>query len=115
MISERTFLMKVFAREDATKEMREMIIKRCEELDNAMDYAPPTPRAVFPTNNPDIGRQSPSMQRIMANNPDLIPQAPVAPVPVSPAAAQALAARQALISGAMNERPEPGRTSKRKI
>jgi hypothetical protein len=62
--------------------------------------------------DPVIASQSPSMQRIMQQNPDLIPR--VAP-PVTPAAAQALAARQALIMSAGKEKPEDGRTSKRKM
>lgn len=59
-----------------------------------------------------IAQQAPSMQRIMAQNPDLIP-AP--PKPKTPAAAAALAARQNLINGAGNEKPEEGRRAPRKI
>ncbi len=64
------------------------------------------------TSSPIITTQSPSMQRIMEANVDLIPKPPV---PTTAEAAQALSKRQQILNGAANEKPEPGRTSPRKF
>jgi len=116
MVSERTFLMKIFARKDATDEMREMIITRCEELDEAVPQQTVSRGTPMMTEYGTLTAQSqaPSMQRLMAQNPDLVPR-PQPPVPATPAAAQALAARQALLNSAGVEKPENGRRSPRKI
>lgn len=110
MISERTFLMKLFARDDATKDMREMIIKRCEELDEAPpEFTRPVPNYTVTTNSPVIASQAPSMQRLMQQHPDIMVQLPQ---PTTQAAAQALAARQALLE---SKGVEVGRKSPRKM
>lgn len=79
-----------------------------------------TPQATVPRGTkpipasqaPIVAVQSPSMQALMAQNPDLIPKPPV---PVTAVAAKALADRQALILGAANEKPGEGRKSPRKF
>lgn len=119
MKSEIAWLMEAFLEEDA-KKIRVMIKDRMAEVTKTLT----TPQVVvhrgstLPDANffePDTERvvaaQSPSMRRIMADNPDLIPKPPT---PVTPAAAQALAARQALISGAVSGKQEEGRRSPRK-
>lgn len=106
MKSEVAWLMEAFLEEDY-KKLRVMIKDRMAEVTESLT---PAPRYA-----PDVERvvaaQPPSMQRIMQQNPDLIPK--VAP-PVTPAAAAALAARQALIEGAGKSKPEQGRTGPRK-
>lgn len=118
MKSEIAWLMEAFLEEDP-KRVRVMIKDRMAEVTEnltAPQMGPmsrsQTPNVVSITSDPIIATQSPSMQRIMQGNPDLIPK--VAP-PVTPAAAQALAARQALISGAGKDKPESGRTGPRKM
>lgn len=95
-------------------EMREMCVKRSEDLDSIPQIGyqqnVPTPNRVQPTQmhpgppadlnaDPIISQQSPSMQRLMEKNPDLIPRPPV---PVTPAAAMALQDRQNMIKKAIN-------------
>lgn len=84
-------------------EMREMCVKRSEELDDNLSYAPSRPITIPQmqsiTAEPIVAQQSPSMQRLMAQNPDLIPKPPV---PATPQAAEALQKRQKLISDRMN-------------
>lgn len=120
MVSERTFLMKLFLAKNLD-EMREMCVKRSEELDEmpmqqiatrVPVYAPQMSVPTTDTNN-SMAQQSPSMQRIMAQNPDLIP-APKAVIPATPAAAQALADRQRVINERINPKEEK-RTSPRKF
>lgn len=123
MKSEIAWLMEAFLEEDP-KRVRVMIKDRMAEVTESLT-APVVSRgpsmsiphqSAVQFYTPDVERvvqtQSPSMQKIMQSNPDLIPK--VAP-PVTPAAAQALAARQALILGAGKDKPEPGRTGPRKM
>ena len=121
MNTELSFLMELFLDDELPKTTRAKIKDRIKEVEASL--APKQPQMfvpagmkTFPPSQPMeetiIARQAPSMQRLMQNNPDLIPKPPV---PVTPAAAQALVARQALINGAMSEKPEPGRKSPRKI
>ncbi len=137
MRNEITFLMELFVEDEIPKAIKLKIKDRMSEITEGMtkqiigpighNVLPPgaqfaSPRGTttgymtIPGPEDDIDRicsnQSPSMQRIMAQNPDIIPKPPQ---PLTQAAAQALAARQALIHGAANEKPEAGRTSKRKI
>lgn len=105
MRSERTILMRLI-RAKTMEEVQEICINRSEELDecesqcgiqvqnNQRFQSNQQPHAqTFQTQQGN--QQSPSMQRIMANNPDLIPR--VAP-PSSEGAAKALEARAALIA-----------------
>lgn len=115
MRTERTFLMELFLDDDMPKPIKIKIKERFEELeDNATNFTPPhlTRGHAVATTDAAIVGQSPSMQRLMQQNPDLIPRPPT---PVTPAAAQALAARQALINSAGNEKPENGRRGPRKV
>lgn len=119
MKHEIAFLMELFLEEDP-KKFKTMIKNRMDAVTNHLTkptvVVPPLAPQLAPQYEPDAERviraQSPSMQRIMANNPDLIPK--VAP-PVTPAAAAALAAREALIMGAGKDKPEKGRTGPRKM
>lgn len=120
MKSEIAWLMEAFLEEDA-KKVRVMIKDRMAEVTDSLTapvayrtsgYLTTTPNAQLENATISISAQSPSMQRIMQSNPDLIPK--VAP-PVTPAAAQALAARQALIMGAGKDKPDEGRKSPRKM
>lgn len=110
MKTERVFLMELFLDDELPKKIKERIKDRFQEMEEPQIVVT-QPRMVV-SNDTSISNQSPSMQRLMANNPDLIPKPPV---PATPAAAQALAARQALLQNATNEKPESGRRSPRKI
>lgn len=114
MKSEIAWLMEAFLEEDY-KTVRKMIKDRMAEVTQnltqpqtmaAVQRIMSQPQYADPNPDPIRSQQSPSMQRIMAQNPDLIPQA--AP-PVSPAAAQALAAREALINKAINGKNQSNR------
>lgn len=121
MKTERVFLMELFLDDKLPKCIKEKIKDRFQEMDE-----PNTPISYTMTESNRSGGlmatklleesgfppQAPSMQRLMQQNPDLIPKPPV---PVTPAAAQALAARAALLASAGGEKPEPGRKSPRKI
>lgn len=118
MISEIAWLMEAFLEEDY-KTLRKKIQKRMAEVTES--YSIPqigsarpqhTPNVVPLSQDPIIAKQSPSMQRIMMENPELIPK--IAP-PVTPAAAAALQARQALIQKSVKGEAEPGRKSPRKF
>ncbi len=117
MTHEIAFLMELFL-EDDHKKIKALIKGRMAEVTDSLTAIPAPQRTAAQVQfyTPDTERivmaQAPSTQRIMQNNPDLIPK--VAP-PVTPAAAQALAARQALIEGANRSKPEAGRTSPRKV
>lgn len=107
--------MEAFLEEDP-KRVRVMIKDRMAEVTESLTTIKGPSTTSVPFYAPDtervIATQSPSMQRIMQQNPDLIPK--VSP-PVTPAAAAALAARQQLIEGANRSKPESGRTSPRKV
>lgn len=111
MISEIAWLMEAFM-EDDHKALKIKIKNRMAEVTESLTSATPQPpRELRSFGNivlePTIANQSPSMQRIMASNPDLVKP----PTPVTTAAAQALAARQALLE---SRGAEPGRKSPRK-
>lgn len=111
MRTERTFLMELFLDDDLPKNIKLKIKDRFQELEEHPPLKLWNPPEVFESNNA-IANQSPSMQRLMQSNPDLIPKPPM---PSNPAAAQALAARNALLASAGSEKPENGRRSPRKI
>lgn len=117
MKTERVFLMELFLDDELPKKIKLKIKDRFQELEDGPHY---TAMKIDPTSLPAIQglgaqlesammKQSPSMQRIMAQNPDLIKP----PTPVTPAAAQALARRQELLNSAGKE--EKGSTRPRKI
>jgi len=120
MKSELSFLLDLVLDDQTPGPMRAKLVARVREVEK--NYAQDvTPRVVsrgtkqIPAamaNQPVVAAQSPSMQRLMADNPDLIPRPPV---PVTSAAAEALAKRQAIMNGALSEKPEPGRKSPRKF
>lgn len=107
--TERVFLMELFLDDKLPKCIKEKIKDRFQEMDEPQMVVT-RPQIVVPENV--LSQQSPSMQRLMQQNPDLIPKPPV---PVTPAAAAALAQRQALLNAAGTEKPESGRKSPRKI
>ncbi len=114
MKTERVFLMELFLEEKLPREIKILIKNRFQELDEPTQRERTenlSPLAHMYSEESAIAKQSPSMQKLMQQNPDLIPKPPV---PVTPAAAQALAARQALLNSAGKEKPENGRTSPRK-
>lgn len=103
--------MELFLDDELPKKIKLRIKDRFQELEEpAQNYFPPVQQLIKsnPMNDMSLAAQSPSMQRIMAQNPDLIQR----PIPSTPAAAQALAARQALINGA--GKGEKGSRSPRK-
>jgi len=117
MKTERVFLMELFLDDELPKKIKNMIKDRFQELEEKPDYPTrgvTTSGYLTHSNNPVVetvvAQQSPSMQRLMQQNPDLIPKPPQ---PVTPAAAEALARRQALLNSAGKE--EKGSTRPRKI
>lgn len=117
-MTELTFLMELFLEDELPKPIKKKIVERIREVEKTFEERDvPRNAAIRPVYSPapqgeEFANQAPSMQRIMQQNPELIPKPPV---PVTPAAAQALAARQALLMSAGMEKPEPGRNSKRKM
>ena len=106
MKTERVFLMELFLDDKLPKEIKVKIKDRFQELEEAPARAEqwnlnrPAQNHVTALGNdisPGVATQSPSMQRLMAQNPDLIPKPPV---PTTPAAAQALAQRAELMNSA---------------
>lgn len=112
MNTELSFLMDLFLDEELPKGIKVKIkdrIREVEESFKAPQQAIQPAFAPLQSENTVIAKQQPSMQRLMANNPDLIPKPPV---PVTPAAAQALAYRQSLME---SKGQESGRKAPRKI
>lgn len=120
MTTELTFLTDLFLDDECPTPIKKRVAKRIKEVEQGYLERPTLP--LHPHRNQDIpyglpktpivASQSPSMQRMMAQNPDLIPK--IAD-PVTPAAAAALSSRAALLAGAGKEKPEAGRTSPRKF
>lgn len=106
--------MELFLDDELPKPIKIKIKDRFQELE---EVSPAQSKSVASNHNYSpqdysTPAQAPSMQRLMQQNPDLIPKPPV---PVTPAAAQALANRQALLQSAGSEKPENGRRSPRKM
>lgn len=117
MRTELSFLMDLFLNEEVPIVIKKQVADRIREVEEGLVakpiMQPILPRIeLTPESQQFVAKQAPSMQRIMAANPDLIP---VPAVAVTPAAAAALQQRAALINGAGNEKPEPGRKSPRKF
>lgn len=117
MKSELSFLLELILDEQVPQPVKTRLVKRVQEVEK--NYVSPHqqtrsasqgPKAL--AGNPVVATQSPSMQRLMEQNPDLIPKPPT---PTSAAAAKALADRQALINQAISGKEEKGRASPRKI
>ena len=119
-MTELTFLTDLFLDDECPTPIKKRVAKRIKEVEQSLLESPRTKLAPHQKDNwvhevtstPIVGAQSPSMQKLMAQNPDLIPKPPV---PVTPQAAAALQQRAALLAGAGKEKPENGRTSPRKI
>lgn len=109
-MTELSFLLELLLDHDLQKETQKLIRERIKEIEQ--------PRA---QSRPIQTGQAPSMQRavaemeqdqaIQANFAQMPPQ----PVPQSPAVAQAMAHRQALVAQAISGKEEKGRTSPRKF
>lgn len=115
MKTERVFLMDLFLDDELPKNIKLKIKDRFQEMDEPHYVVPrghTNSTIATDSNITFFGPQAPSMQRLMQQNPDLIPKPPT---PTTPAAAQALAARTALLQNAGNEKPENGRKSPRKV
>lgn len=112
MKSELSFLLELVLDDSIPKPIKTRLVARVRDVEK--NYSGSTQPVVSRGTKaaPIVAAQSPSMQKIMEQNQDLIPK--VAP-PVTAAAAQALAARNALLFTADKDKPEPGMTSKRKI
>ena len=111
--SELSFLMDLFLSDDVPTPIKKLVADRIREVEGALTKDAQQPMGVV--RNVSAGTaplQSPSMQRIMAAHPDV----PVIAVePATPAAAEALAKRAAIINGREREKPEAGRSSPRKF
>lgn len=105
------FLLELFDMDECPKPMRTKIRERIGREIEILN-APPPIYTKASISDSLAAAQAPSMQRLMQQNPDIMVQAPQ---PTTPAAAQALAARQALIHSAGIKEPEPGRKSPRKM
>jgi len=120
MTTELGFLIDLLLDDECPAPIKKRVTKRIKEVEqsytgnNGKGLAQRQEARLPPNlaNTPVVAQQSPSMQRIMAQNQDLIPKPPE---PVTPAAAEALKQRAALLAGAGKDKPEPGRTSPRKF
>lgn len=117
MISELSFLLELILDEATPQPIKTKLVRRVKEVEkNYTTHIPNVPqnvpRAIPKAAAPLVAAQSPSMQRLMENNPDLIPQAvaapTAAPVPVTPQAAQALQARNQMLFNKKNKELKPG-------
>lgn len=126
MKSELGFLMDLFLSDDVPAPIKKLVAKRIRDVEENMTKphvainSPSFTIQNAPHQIPSvIAQQSPSMQRIMAQNPDLIPQAVASPVvvapPETPAAAEALQRRAAIINGTGKSKPLEGKTGPRKF
>lgn len=123
MKSELSFLTDLFLNDEVPSPIKKVIAGRIKEVEKELTQ-PTVPRGAIVTSGYaqtadtrttgviTITNQAPSMQKIMAQNPDLIP---TPPKPVTTAAALALQERQKLINGAGSEKPEDGRRAPRKM
>lgn len=114
MKSELSFLLDLVLDEELPKPLKTKLVARIRDVEKNCGFSPPPTSTKAPKNQiqPDIvAKQSPSMQRIMEANPDLVPKMPQ---PVTAAAANALASRAALLATVGKEKPEPGRSGPRK-
>ncbi len=115
MKSELSFLLELALDDEVPKPIKTKVVQRIRDVEKTYGGDGPLPvkvqKKAYPI-SPNLAHQAPSTQRILEQNPDLIPKAPV---PVTREAAEALNHRQALINGALNEKPEKGRTSPRKF
>jgi hypothetical protein len=118
--------MDLFLSDEVPSPIKKLVADRIREVEEQLIKPVPqfVPRGTVPfvpqvnemiSSVPDnVLQQSPSMQRIMAKNPDLVP--PMAPQPTTAAAAAALANRAKMIHrGIMSDKPEPGMSSPRKV
>jgi len=102
------WLIEVALDDQIPKPFKMKIANRIKEIEKSYSAQPQTHRAAIKRPEPVVAnQQSPSMQRIMANNPDLVPQ--VVPhiqpsAPVTADAAKALQDRQEMIRKKMNEK-----------
>lgn len=118
MKSELSFLLELILDETTPQPIKTKLVRRVQEVEKNYTTQPMqnvprgTKQAPIP-NVPIVAAQSPSMQRMMANNPDLIPQAVAAPVtpavPVTPQAAQALQARQQMMFNKKKKEMDAGK------
>lgn len=119
-MTELSFLLELLLDHDLQKETQKLIRERIKEIEvkpNKVEGLPP----VYRVTHEERGKQAPSMQRavaemeqdqaIQANFAQMPPQ----PAPQSPAVAQAMAHRQALVAQAISGKEEKGRTSPRKF
>ena len=113
MKSELSFLLELILDEQTPQLIKTKLVKRVQEVEKNYSSLPQqtVPRGTKAT-LPVLSVQAPSMQRVMQDNPDLIPKPPVA---VTASAASALAHRQALINGAVNGDNDKDRKSARKF
>ena len=124
MKSELTFLTDLFLSDEVPAPIKKIIAARIREVEKYLTTQQPAPKSIatsgyvtVPTNGTAITTvttQAPSMQRIMQQNPDLIPPPTVVAPPTTAAAAQALQARANLLNR-KSDKPEDGRTGPRKI
>ncbi len=114
MKSELSFLLELILDDQVPAPMKAKLVRRVQDVEKNYTSPPQQTRQTVPrgtvSNNPNVANQSPSMQRLMEQNPDLIPKPPV---PDNAAAAAALQARQAIINGAGKD--DKTRTSPRKF
>jgi len=116
MKSELSFLLELILDDETPKPIKAKLVRRVQDVEKNYAIEPSiqrVPRGIItPSQAPIIAAQSPSMQRLMADNPDLIPRPPQ---PVTAEAAKALADRAALLHGAVNGDNDKGRKSARKF
>ena len=126
-MTELSFLIDLLVNHKLSKEVKGLVVARIKEIETRAPHIPTAqPRTAAPPLPAHLQGQAPSTIANLLKEPgaSIVPQvSPVAVEPVinpeqiavTPAAAQALAARQALLNSAISGKPEPGRTSPRKF
>lgn len=128
-MTELTFLLELLLNHKLPKGTKAAIAGRIKEVEEGLSTKQifsahhQVTQAPVKTSPPPaaMANQSPSMQAIMARNPDLMASLeessppPVTVIAQTPAAQAALAAREQIIAMAVSGKPEPGQTSPRKF
>jgi hypothetical protein len=113
MKSELSWLIDLVLMDGCPQDIRKLASSRIREVEKCLSIekvvvprGTNTTAGVIAPANSLIATQAPSMQRIMMENPDLIPKATqstaLPPQPTTPAAAMALSQRQEMIKKAIN-------------
>jgi hypothetical protein len=114
-VTELSFLIDLLLNHKLPKPTREAVTARLRDVEAGYAAAPPAPARLVA--HAAFANQAPSMQAIMARNPDLVPPdpQPVAVIAQTPAAVQAMNSRNQAIAQAISGKTVEGQTRPRKF